>query len=46
MIIKRWRISVVGVAVALCALSVLAATAVKPAQAADPWKLTSYTTTG
>ena len=43
---RRWRNFVAGIAVVSIALGVTATTAVKPVQAQDPWKLTSYVPVG
>jgi len=46
MMLRRWRFKVVGVAVAVLALSIVAPAAVTPAQAQEPLKLTSYVPVG
>ena len=47
MMLRRWRMTVLGVAVAaVLALGITAPPLVGPAQAQDPWKLTSYVPVG
>ncbi len=46
MMLKRWRMRVAGVAVAVLALGIVAAPTAGPAQAQTPWKLTSCVPVG